>query len=99
MSALWHPDPLVCLFLAYLAVLTIAFFWPGNGNGQGGAVPRRPRDVPPSASIRRRWDVPPGRFPQVRRDAGCRAVRQAEAACGNEYATRFEPAMQRVRMF
>jgi hypothetical protein len=99
MGALWHLDPLVLLLLAFLAVLTIAFFWPGNNDAQGGAVPRRPSEVPPSASIRRRWGIPPGRFPQVRRDAECRAVRQLKAVCGNEYATRFEPARQHVRVF
>jgi hypothetical protein len=99
MRTLWHLDPLVFLLLGYLAVLTIAFFWPGNGDGQGGSSTRRPLGRKGPASFGPPWNVPPGRFPQVPGGRQCRAVRELETACGDEYATRFAPAVQRVRVF
>jgi hypothetical protein len=100
MRTLWALDPLVLLFLAFLAVLTIAFFWPGNGDQRGGAPGgHSPRGGRGPGSLGRPWDVPPGRFPPARGERHRWAVRELETACAAEYASRFAPAIRRVRVF
>jgi hypothetical protein len=96
-------NPLIQLYLLYVAALSIAFFWPrpskppGQKEGGGGCRPER--DVRhPRTSGEADPGLPACRFRWETAGYYLLPVRELAASCSAEYAARFAPAIRQIRM-